>query len=255
MKLKITLIAFTFISYLGFSQDIIIRKNGSEIKSKVTEISESAIKYKKWDNIEGPVYSIQISLVSMIKYVNGQQEVFDDSIKSLGTNNQNDNIVEPARNVDEAVKKYPKLPLKEIPYYLNDENNSLTELESTSSKTERLHSGAWGHVTIISISGITSNIRISKRDNLQFLIQFDDSKENPNTLCELVPCVIKGQRQFVDYKEGAHGKIKQNGIPIQFKKINNNGLYLITLSKNLSKGEYFFSMINQNEVYAFGLDK
>lgn len=254
MKLKITLIAFTFISYLGFSQDIIIRKNGSEIKSKVTEISESAIKYKKWDNIEGPVYSIQISLVSMIKYVNGQQEVFDDSIKSLGTNNQNDNIVETIRNVDEAVKKYPKLSIKGIPYFFNSQNNSLTELESTSSKTERLKSGAWGHVTIISISGITSNIRFTKKGNLQFLIQFDDPKENPYTLCELVLCEIKGHRQFIDYKEGAHGKIKQNGIPIEFKKLNDNGLYLITFSKNKSKGEYFFSLIGQNEVYAFGLD-
>ena len=40
------------------SQDIITKKNGEEIKSKVTEVGEEAIKYKKFSNINGPTYSI-----------------------------------------------------------------------------------------------------------------------------------------------------------------------------------------------------
>ena len=37
-------------------QDIIIKNNGDEIKSKVIEIDSRVIKYRAFDNVNGPLY-------------------------------------------------------------------------------------------------------------------------------------------------------------------------------------------------------
>lgn len=58
------------------SQDNIILKDGSEIQSKVFEITETEISYKKHSNLDGPIYKIPIGKVFMIKYENGEKDVF-----------------------------------------------------------------------------------------------------------------------------------------------------------------------------------
>ncbi len=60
-----------------YGQDLIIKKNGEEIKAKVTEILDLEIKYRKFDNLEGPVYSIRKSEVVLISYANGTREVIN----------------------------------------------------------------------------------------------------------------------------------------------------------------------------------
>lgn len=55
--------------------DIVIFKNGNEIKAKVIEIGLSEIKYKRCDNIEGPLVIINKSDVFKIKYPNGTEEL------------------------------------------------------------------------------------------------------------------------------------------------------------------------------------
>jgi len=81
MKLKlIVLNLFTIllvISSNAFSQDIIFLKNGDEIKATVSKIDIEIIKYKKFDNPEGPAYSLKKSEVFMIKYANGTKDVFN----------------------------------------------------------------------------------------------------------------------------------------------------------------------------------
>jgi len=79
LKLLITnlLIILLSISSNAFSQDIIILKNGDEIKATVSEIDIDVIKYKKFDNPEGPAYSIKKAEVFMIKYANGTKDVFN----------------------------------------------------------------------------------------------------------------------------------------------------------------------------------
>lgn len=60
-----------------FSQDIIIDLELNEIKSKIIEITESEIKYKKWENLGGPLYNISKNRVYMIIYENGQRDTFN----------------------------------------------------------------------------------------------------------------------------------------------------------------------------------
>lgn len=61
-----------------FSQDKILLKNGEEINAIVNEIDINVIKYKKFENPNGPMYTIEKRLVVMIKYQNGTQDVFSE---------------------------------------------------------------------------------------------------------------------------------------------------------------------------------
>lgn len=59
------------------AQDVIILKNGGELKAKVLEVLPDVIKYKKWDNQDGPSYSESKTNIFMIKYQNGTKDVFN----------------------------------------------------------------------------------------------------------------------------------------------------------------------------------
>jgi hypothetical protein len=74
---KISLFIVGFSLYANFvkAQDVIFKNDKTELKTKVSEITETGIKYKKWDNIDGPVYTISRSEVFMILYSNGQKEI------------------------------------------------------------------------------------------------------------------------------------------------------------------------------------
>jgi hypothetical protein len=55
--------------------DLITFKDGDEVKAKVIEITDNQIKYKRCDNLDGPVISASKSSVFSIKYANGIKEV------------------------------------------------------------------------------------------------------------------------------------------------------------------------------------
>lgn len=59
-----------------WASDYIYMLDGSEVEAKVTEVTPTTIKYKKMSNLNGPVYTVAKGAVFMIKYENGQKEVF-----------------------------------------------------------------------------------------------------------------------------------------------------------------------------------
>jgi TM2 domain-containing membrane protein YozV len=65
------------ISYSN-TQDIIITRTGEEIEAKVLDIGLTEVKYKRYDNQSGPSYTLKKSEIFMIKYVNGNKDVFDE---------------------------------------------------------------------------------------------------------------------------------------------------------------------------------
>ena len=76
-------------SLVSMSQDVIVKKDGTTILSKVLEISSAEIKYKKWSNQDGPMYSIDKSEVHSINYQNGEVELMSKTstvAKSLSEN-------------------------------------------------------------------------------------------------------------------------------------------------------------------------
>jgi hypothetical protein len=83
MKITATIFFLVILSSINlFAQDIIILKNGDEIKAKVTEIGVREIKYKKTDNLSGPDFLILKSEVFMITFENGTKEIFKEDAKS-----------------------------------------------------------------------------------------------------------------------------------------------------------------------------
>lgn len=60
--------------------DNIIFKNGEELDAKVVEITTEVVKYKRCDNLEGPLISVSKNEIFMIRYKNGTKEIFNSSV-------------------------------------------------------------------------------------------------------------------------------------------------------------------------------
>lgn len=75
---------------MAMAQDVIVMKDQSLVMSKVLEITSTEIKYKKWNNQDGPTYSVLRSEVASINYENGEVESFDGTTNNQ-SNQQNSN--------------------------------------------------------------------------------------------------------------------------------------------------------------------
>ena len=75
MKRILFLAAFMLLSMAASAQDIIVKKNGEEIRAKVEEVGERSIRYRKFTNLTGPVYSISRSEVFVIRYESGAKDI------------------------------------------------------------------------------------------------------------------------------------------------------------------------------------
>lgn len=84
MKKCLLFFAFAY-SVSIYAQDIIVKKDGSTILSKVLEINTSDVKYKKSSNLNGPIYTIKISEIMSINYENGEKDDFRNSNSLLET--------------------------------------------------------------------------------------------------------------------------------------------------------------------------
>jgi hypothetical protein len=57
---------------------MITKKNNEDIKAKVLEVTTSEIKFKKFENLDGPTFSLSKADVIMIRYENGTKDLFSD---------------------------------------------------------------------------------------------------------------------------------------------------------------------------------
>lgn len=93
---KITLLSLLLLfcfNFLTNAQDIIYKKDGSKEEVKITLVSDKEIQYKKFSNLEGPVYSVSKSDILLITYENGEYEMLENQMspakidkKELSTN-------------------------------------------------------------------------------------------------------------------------------------------------------------------------
>lgn len=82
MKKSILLLYFTFFLLTAQSQDIIFKKDGTEIQAKVLEVMPDLVKYKIYSSVEGPIYSEYKSEILLIKYEDGRKDIFIEDTKS-----------------------------------------------------------------------------------------------------------------------------------------------------------------------------
>jgi hypothetical protein len=77
---NISLIVFLIITVINAkAQDIIVKNDKTEIKAKIEELTETTIKYKKIEMLDGPSYNINKRDVFMIIYKNGTKEYIESS--------------------------------------------------------------------------------------------------------------------------------------------------------------------------------
>ncbi len=74
-------ILFCFVLLFGWAlslsaQDIITTKDGTDIQVKILEITPYEVKYKKYDNLNGPIFSMLKSQILIVRYENGGNEIF-----------------------------------------------------------------------------------------------------------------------------------------------------------------------------------
>jgi hypothetical protein len=79
MRLFMLLFCALF-SALVFGQNVkpdkIFKKDNTQIEARVIEITESQVKYRKFSNLEGPIYTINKNELTIVIYSNGESEQF-----------------------------------------------------------------------------------------------------------------------------------------------------------------------------------
>ena len=100
------IIALCVISMNTNAQDIITKKDGTDISAKVTELTISEVKYKKYNNLSGPIYTILKSDVLTIKYENGTRDVFNNKIPDIFESISDEEMCEKGK--EDALRYYPK---------------------------------------------------------------------------------------------------------------------------------------------------
>lgn len=78
MKKVLFVLMFLASTFVASAQDVVVKKDGSTILSKIVEIGTTEIKYKKWNNQNGPMYTIAKAEVQSINYENGEEEIFSE---------------------------------------------------------------------------------------------------------------------------------------------------------------------------------
>lgn len=71
-----------------FSQDVIVKTDGSSINAKVKEVGTKFIKFYKYNNLNGSIYNIKINDVVKINFEDGTSKLFNsetvlDKTKSI----------------------------------------------------------------------------------------------------------------------------------------------------------------------------
>lgn len=84
---RISLLVFLLLLVLpSYAQDTITKKDGTDVKAKILEVSKKEVKYKSWDNQDGPTFILAASEILMIRFENGTNQVMDSTPKGSGYN-------------------------------------------------------------------------------------------------------------------------------------------------------------------------
>lgn len=99
------------------SQDVLYTISGNKIKAKVIEINANEIKYKDFNNIEGPTYLIYNTDVVLIQFANGSSQIINANAPAL----------KPAKTETVTTKK-PQQKQNQNLYYMNPNLLSINAL-------------------------------------------------------------------------------------------------------------------------------
>lgn len=73
---KLITICLALLCYNALAQDLITKKDGTDIQAKVLEVTTNEVKYKLYDEPNGVTYTSRKSELLMIRYESGRKDVF-----------------------------------------------------------------------------------------------------------------------------------------------------------------------------------
>ena len=76
-KYQMTWLLFLLLPFGAMAQDQLLFLSGEEETVKIMEVTPDELKYKRWDNIDGPLFTVRKADLFMVKYANGTKEKFE----------------------------------------------------------------------------------------------------------------------------------------------------------------------------------
>ncbi len=110
-KLSLLLLVLISAALSANAQDLIIRKNGQDIRAKVLEINIGSIKYRNWDNPESPVFTIPSSEVLLVRFEDGTNHITDYGLSSAAA----EGLVKPGMKYKEYKDFYRMVDYTKMP--------------------------------------------------------------------------------------------------------------------------------------------
>lgn len=86
-RFRILSVLLFFVNVL-IAQDVITKTDGEDITAKVIEVGKYEVRYKQFNNLEGPTFVLDKSEILMIRFENGTKEIFSSTTRQPMRNNQ-----------------------------------------------------------------------------------------------------------------------------------------------------------------------
>lgn len=78
MRRLVSVVLFLLCLMFVYGQDIIVTKDAQKIEAKILEVSKNSIKYKEYNDLDGPVFILETSYINTILYSSGRVSLYGD---------------------------------------------------------------------------------------------------------------------------------------------------------------------------------
>lgn len=127
MKRFLLSLVAILISSLCFAQDVIVKKDGGTILSRVVKVGNSVVEYKKFEDQEGASYIIGTHELQCINYENGTKDTFmssgdnpdivtNETVTKFSNDKELLEIYKKQKKVKKSSTKTPKVVTPEMSY-------------------------------------------------------------------------------------------------------------------------------------------
>jgi hypothetical protein len=261
------------------AQDVIMLKNGDEVDAKITEVGIQEIKYKRMDNLEGPVYVMPKADIFKIKYKNGTSELMTATVTAPASTTATakpqyapSGSGAPAASTSGAFsvgafKSNNDYYLNQV-YLVDATSGRISSLEKGTPEMKTNTVAAPFYASSTSswmLAGAQSNVRISSFGGYNFVIKFtpglDPSEHIKMSQFNVMP---KSKRDpskdrympaytasSAGWGGASSGSVTKFLVDCEFKKLD-EGVYEVIPKSVLAPGEYTFYVMHK--FYAFGVD-
>lgn len=243
MKAKeiILSIGATLLVTTSFAQDTIVKKNNETIVAKITEISQSEIKYKRADLPDGPAYVVPKSEILRIKYVNGTVDEFVAQTTSTGNGNASAKPDYILIMVDGTQLKGKLISETSSEVVLLDNNIGQKTINRKKIKSLKPEHGNVTQIVTLVDGSILSG-KIVKRDDSVLVIETKD-----------LGVITLPAYKVKEVRELEEGKITEEGT-IWFKNPNSTRYLFAPSAFCLKKGEgYYQNIYGAGNAFNFGV--